>query len=178
MEAAARRTGVLASHLAAEPCAASASPPAGGVGSPPSPDDVVICGAVRTAITKAKKGGFRDTPAEDLLAAVLRALVERTGVNPALLGDVIVGTVLGSNVWRANQARIAMLLAGYPDSARARPRWLTRHTRATPLTRPPGPLQVPVRIINRQCSSGLQAVADVAASIKARGRSCVVPGRG
>ena len=36
-----------------------------------------------------------------------------------MLGDVVVGSVLGSNVWRANQARIAMFLAGYPDSVRA-----------------------------------------------------------
>ena len=79
---------------------------------------VVVC-AVRTPICKAKKGGLKDTPAEDLLATVLAAVVERTKIDPAVLGDVVVGSVLGSNVWRANQARIAMFLAKYPDSARA-----------------------------------------------------------
>ena len=78
----------------------------------------MICCAVRTPICKARKGGLRDTPAEDLLATVLSAVVERTGVYPALFGDVVVGSVLGSNVWRANQARIAMFLAKYPESVR------------------------------------------------------------
>ena len=86
----------------------------------PHPDDVVIVCAVRTPICKAKKGGLKDTPAEDLLATVLAAVVERTKIDPAVLGDVVVGSVLGSNVWRANQARIAMFLANYPDTARAR----------------------------------------------------------
>ena len=79
---------------------------------------MVVC-AVRTPICKAKKGGLKDTPAEDLLATVLSAVVAQTGIDPACLGDVVVGSVLGSNVWRANQARIAMFLAGYPDSVRA-----------------------------------------------------------
>jgi acetyl-CoA acetyltransferase len=149
----------------------------------PHPDDAVIVCAVRTPICKAKKGGLKDTPAEDLLATVLAAVVEKTKVDPALFGDVVVGSVLGSNVWRANQARIAMFLAGYPDTVRA----LLRHaclparraaqtTLAALATRtcPQGSLtprcatQVPVRTMNRQCSSGLQAVADVASAIKAR----------
>ena len=78
--------------------------------------------AVRTPICKAKKGGLKDTPAEDLLATVLAAVVERTKIDPAVIGDVVVGSVLGSNVWRANQARIAMFLANYPDTVRARAR--------------------------------------------------------
>lgn len=107
-----------------------------------SPDDVVIVSALRTPITKARKGGLRDTSAEDLLATVLKATLERSRVDPAAVGDVVVGSVLGSNVWRANQARMACFLAGMPET-------------------------VPVRTVNRQCSSGLQACADVAASIKA-----------
>jgi acetyl-CoA acyltransferase 1 len=92
--------------------------------SSPHPDDVVICCAVRTPITKAKKGGLKDTPAEDLLAAVLAAAVERTRLDPAVFGDVVVGSVLGANVWRANQARIAMFLAGYPDTVRSQGGWV------------------------------------------------------
>ena len=96
----------------------AARPPVRARQAAPHPDDVVIVCAVRTPICKAKKGGLKDTPAEDLLATVLAAVVQRTGIDPATLGDVVVGSVLGSNVWRANQARIAMFLAGYPDSVR------------------------------------------------------------
>lgn len=105
-------------------------------------DDIVIVSAVRTAITKARRGMFKDTHVEDLLAAPLKAVIEKTKIDPKLVGDIVVGSVLGSNVQRANEARMAMFLAGYPDT-------------------------VPVHTINRQCSSGLQAVAHVAASIKA-----------
>lgn len=73
---------------------------------------------------------------------MLEAVLQKTGVNPADVGDVVVGSVLGPSSQRANEARIALFLAGFPDI-------------------------VPVRTVNRQCSSGLQAVADVAAGIKA-----------
>jgi len=118
MAAQSARLSVLLGHLqTAEeppllqrlPCAATP---------PPSPDDVVIVCALRTPICKAKKGGLEDTPAEDLLATALAAVLQKSKVNPADVGDVIVGSVLASNVWRANQARIAMFLAGFPDSVR------------------------------------------------------------
>jgi acetyl-CoA acetyltransferase family protein len=178
--AAARRAAAAGSPVGTDSAAAPARTQAA-----PHPDDVVIVCAVRTPICKAKKGGLKDTPAEDLLSTVLAALLERTKLDPALVGDVVVGSVLGANVWRANQARIAMFLAGYPDSVRPR---LPAQRRATTLAALPGawsarapaaaprsrgaaataPRQVPVRTINRQCSSGLQAVADVASAIKAR----------
>lgn len=60
-----------------------------------SPDDVVIVSALRTPITRAKKGGLKDTPADDLLATLLKATVERTGLDPIDVGDVVVGSVLG-----------------------------------------------------------------------------------
>ena len=107
-----------------------------------SPDDVVVVSALRTPITRARKGGLKDTPADDLLATLLRASVAATGLNPADVGDVVVGSVLGNSSQRANECRIGMFLAGFPET-------------------------VPVRTVNRQCSSGLQAVADVAASIAA-----------
>lgn len=50
--------------------------------------------AVRTPITKAKKGGLKDACPEDLLAAVFKAVVERSGVDPALVEDIAVGNVL------------------------------------------------------------------------------------
>ncbi|XP_021763415.1 3-ketoacyl-CoA thiolase 2, peroxisomal-like [Chenopodium quinoa] len=105
-------------------------------------DDIVIVAACRTAICKAKRGGFKDTPADDLLAPVLKGLIEKTRVNPGEVGDIVVGTVLAPGSERAIECRMAAFYAGFPDT-------------------------VPIRTVNRQCSSGLQAVADVAACIKA-----------
>ena len=56
-------------------------------------DDVVICGAVRTPLTKAKRGGFKDTPCEVMLTACLKGLLERTKVDPSLVEDIVVGNV-------------------------------------------------------------------------------------
>jgi acetyl-CoA acyltransferase 1 len=105
-------------------------------------DDVVIVAAYRTPICKAKRGGFKDTLADDLLAPVLKALIDKTGLNPVEVGDIVVGTVLAPGSQRASECRMAAFYAGFPET-------------------------VPVRTVNRQCSSGLQAVADVAAAIKA-----------
>uniref|UniRef100_A0A6M2EJT8 Thiolase N-terminal domain-containing protein n=1 Tax=Populus davidiana TaxID=266767 RepID=A0A6M2EJT8_9ROSI len=105
-------------------------------------DDIVIVAAYRTAICKARRGGFKDTFPDDLLGFVLKAVVEKTNVNPSEVGDIVVGTVLAPGSERAIECRMAAFYAGFPDT-------------------------VPLRTVNRQCSSGLQAVADVAASIKA-----------
>ncbi|KAG4192411.1 hypothetical protein ERO13_A07G155500v2 [Gossypium hirsutum] len=105
-------------------------------------DDVVIVAACRTAICKAKRGGFKDTLADDLLAPVLKALIDRTKLDPSEVSDIVVGTVLAPGSQRGIECRMAAFYAGFPDT-------------------------VPIRTVNRQCSSGLQAVADVAASIKA-----------
>eukprot|EP01018_Ginkgo_biloba_P036840 Gb_04580 [translate_table: standard] len=105
-------------------------------------DDVVIVAAYRTPICKAKRGGFKDTYPDDLLAPVLKALIDRTGISPDEVGDIVVGTVLAPGSQRASECRMAAFYAGFSDT-------------------------VPVRTVNRQCSSGLQAVADVAAAIKA-----------
>lgn len=104
-------------------------------------DDIVIVAAYRTAICRAKKGGFKDTPAEDLLASVLKAVIEKTELNPSEVGDIVVGTVLAPGSIRASECRMAAFYAGFPDT-------------------------VSIRTVNRQCSSSLQAVADVAAAIK------------
>ncbi|KAI8523201.1 hypothetical protein RHMOL_Rhmol13G0055000 [Rhododendron molle] len=102
-------------------------------------DDVVI---VATAICKSKRGGFKDTLPDDLLASVLKAVIEKTNLNPNEVGDIVVGTVLAPGSERAIECRMAAFYAGFPET-------------------------VPLRTVNRQCSSGLQAVADVAAYIKA-----------
>ncbi|KAL4591052.1 hypothetical protein LXL04_004000 [Taraxacum kok-saghyz] len=105
-------------------------------------DDVVIVAAYRSPLCKSKRGGFKDTYPDDILAPVLKALIEKTNVNPAEVGDIVVGSVLGPGSQRASECRMAAFYAGFPET-------------------------VPIRTVNRQCSSGLQAVADVAAAIKA-----------
>lgn len=105
-------------------------------------DDVVIVAALRTPIGKAGRGDFAKSYIEELLAPVLKAILDATKLDPASIGDIVVGNVLGQGVQRANEARIAAFMAGIPDS-------------------------VPVHTVNRQCSSGLQALAHVAANIKA-----------
>lgn len=104
-------------------------------------DDVVIVAAYRSPLCKSKRGGFKDTFPDDILAPVLKALIEKTNLNPAEVGDIVVGSVLGAGSQRASECRMAAFYAGFPET-------------------------VPVRTVNRQCSSGLQAVADVAAAIK------------
>jgi len=109
-------------------------------GLPKSDDDVVIVSALRTAIGKAKRGVFKDTHPTELLSAVLKATLERTKIDPKLVDDIVVGNVLPPG-GGATQARMAMFLAGFPES-------------------------VPVTTVNRQCASGLQALANVAGAIK------------
>lgn len=103
------------------------------------PNDVVICSAVRSALTKAKRGGFAKTSPEDLLTPLFKATLERTRINPAHIGDIQIGNVLQTGSGMIS-SRMAGLMAGIPDS-------------------------VPVMSINRQCSSGLQAVASIANAI-------------
>ncbi|QRW24649.1 hypothetical protein RhiXN_11561 [Rhizoctonia solani] len=59
-----------------------------------SPDDVVITMAVRSALTKAKKGGFKDTRSDELLTGMFKAAIAKMQIDPALIQDICVGTVL------------------------------------------------------------------------------------
>ena len=105
-----------------------------------SPNDVVICCAVRTPLTKSKRGFLKDTSAEMLLLPLFKAVIERTKINPSRIQDVIVGNVLqpGAGVY---QTRMSQYLAGWPDS-------------------------ITTLAINRLCSSGLEAVSQIAAKIQ------------
>ncbi|UNI18260.1 Acetyl-CoA C-acyltransferase [Purpureocillium takamizusanense] len=105
------------------------------------PDDIVVTAATRTAFTKGGKGGFKDTAAADLMAGVLKSVIERSKINPALVEDICVGTVLAPG-GGATEMRGASLVAGFPETTA-------------------------VRTLNRQCSSGLQACVDVANQIRA-----------
>ncbi len=102
-------------------------------------DPIVVCVALRTPICRAKRGAFAKTTPDHLLATVLRAVVDRSGIDAASLGDIVVGNVLDPGGGAA-MSRMAQLMAGIP------------HT-------------VPLSTVNRQCSSGLQAFASVAAAI-------------
>merc|ERR1712203_916770 len=83
-----------------------------------SPDDVVICGAYRTPLTKAGKGEFKETAPEVLLSAVLKGLVEKTGVDVSKVEDMMVGNCLQPGAG-ALIARAAQLMAGFPVESTA-----------------------------------------------------------
>ena len=76
-------------------------------------DDVVIVGAVRTAVGKFG-GSLAKMPAPQLGAAVIRALLARTGVAPELVNEVLLGQVLTAGSGQ-NPARQAAIFAGLPD---------------------------------------------------------------
>jgi acetyl-CoA acyltransferase 1 len=61
--------------------------------------------AVRTAVTKAKKGGFKDTHPTELLAAVLKGVTERGKVQPKQVQDIAVGWVLAPGGVRSHRVR-------------------------------------------------------------------------
>lgn len=103
-------------------------------------DDVVIVSAVRTAMTKARKGGFKDTFPDLLLSHVLRAVYSKPGLEPSLIEDISVGNVLPDR-GGASAARMASLHAGIP-------------------------ITTSVNSVNRQCSSGLTSVNHIASLIK------------
>ncbi|GAM22408.1 hypothetical protein SAMD00019534_055830 [Acytostelium subglobosum LB1] len=107
-----------------------------------SGDDVVIVAPFRTAIAKAKRGGFKETSPDDMLAPVIAHILKVTKVNPALIGDVVMGSVLPRSSQGATEIRVASLIGGLPK-------------------------EVPCMTVNRQCSSGLQAIANCAAAVKA-----------
>ncbi|KUJ21815.1 thiolase [Mollisia scopiformis] len=106
-----------------------------------NPDDIVVTACLRTAFTKGGKGGFKDTHAADMLVGAFKALIERSNIDPGLVEDIAVGSVLPPG-GGATEFRAAALAAGFPVSAA-------------------------VKSLNRQCSSGLQACVDIANAISA-----------
>jgi acetyl-CoA acyltransferase len=113
--------------------------------------EVVIVSAVRSPIGKGYKGSLKDTRPDDLLGQVLKAAVERAGVDPSDIDDVIIGTATPEAEQGMNVARTAAFLAGLPDS-------------------------VPAVTINRFCSSGLQSLAQGASAILAGWQQVVLSG--
>ncbi|MDJ0947410.1 MAG: thiolase family protein [Alphaproteobacteria bacterium] len=103
--------------------------------------DVVIIDGVRTPIGR-YGGGLSTVRPDDLLAATYTALMDRAGVNPALLDDVYAGCGNQAGEDNRDVARMAVLLAGFP-------------------------VEVPGVTVNRNCSSALEAVNQAAKSILA-----------
>ena len=81
----------------------------------------VIVDAVRTPLGR-RNGKLKDTHPVDLAAHVLRPLVERTDIDPALVEDVIMGCVMQVGEQGVNIARNAALAAGLPRDRRSAPR--------------------------------------------------------
>ncbi|MBF6475936.1 MULTISPECIES: thiolase family protein [Nocardia] len=112
--------------------------------------DAVIVEAVRTPIGKGKpNGALHNVNAVDLLAHSLREVVERSGIDPALIDDVIGGVVTQFGEQGANMTRRAALAAGYPES-------------------------VPATTVDRQCGSSQQAIHFAAQGVIAGAYDIVV----
>lgn len=110
----------------------------------------VIVDAIRTPSGRGKPGGALSTVHPvDLLAGTIRALVERTGIDPAVIEDVYAGCVTQAGQQSQNIARNAALAAGLPE-------------------------QVPGTTIDRQCGSSQQATTFAAQSIMAAGNDVVI----
>jgi acetyl-CoA acetyltransferase family protein len=103
--------------------------------------DAVIVDAVRTPIGKGKPGGaLSGVHPVDLHAHAIRSLIERTGIDPALVDDVISGAVGQIGEQSSNTARWAALAAGLPES-------------------------VPAVTVDRQCGSSQQAISFAAQGV-------------
>jgi len=103
--------------------------------------DAYICAALRTPVGK-HGGSLASVRADDLAAIPIKAVVERSGIDPRAIDDVILGCTNQAGEDNRNVARMALLLAGLP-------------------------VEVPGQTVNRLCGSGLQAAASAAQAIKA-----------
>ncbi len=113
--------------------------------------EAVIVSTARTPIGKAYRGGFNNLAGATLGAASVSAAVERAGIDPSRVDDVIMGSALQQGATGSNIARQVALRAGLPDT-------------------------VSGMSLDRQCSSGLMAVATAAKQITEDGMSVVVGG--
>jgi acetyl-CoA C-acetyltransferase len=102
--------------------------------------EAVIVSTARTPIGRAYRGAFNDTQAQQLGAHAVRHAVQRAGVEPAEIEDVIMGAALQQGSTGTNVARQVALAAGLPSS-------------------------VPGMSLDRQCASGLMAIATAAKQV-------------
>jgi acetyl-CoA acetyltransferase family protein len=111
----------------------------------------VIVSTARTPIGRAYRGALNDIRSPTLMAHSIRHAVARAGVDPVEIDDVVIGTVLGGGSAGMNLARNALLAAGLP-------------------------VTVAGQTMDRQCSSGLMAIATAAKQIAIDGMQVVVAG--
>jgi acetyl-CoA acyltransferase len=110
-----------------------------------------ILAAYRTPGCRAHKGKLKDVRPDDLAAVAIRGLLDRTGINPLDVEDIIMGCAFPEGEQGMNFARIAALKAGVP-------------------------VEVPAQTVNRFCSSGLQTIASAAERIMAGFADCIIAG--
>jgi acetyl-CoA C-acetyltransferase len=114
-----------------------------------SDNDIVICSPLRTAVG-GYGGQFRDVPVQELAATVVKAVMERTGLNPQDVDDLILGQASPNGAAPA-LGRVVALDAGLGDT-------------------------VPGMQLDRRCGSGLQAVATAAAHIASGAADLIIAG--
>ncbi|NND83205.1 MAG: acetyl-CoA C-acyltransferase [Gammaproteobacteria bacterium] len=113
--------------------------------------EAVIVSTARTPIGKAFRGAFNNTKSPTLTGHAIQHAVQRAGIEGGEIDDVIIGSVLNVGTAGGNIARTASLAAGLPMS-------------------------VPAQTIDRQCSSGLMAIATAAKQIMVDGMQITVGG--
>jgi len=113
--------------------------------------EAVIVSTARTPIGKAFRGAFNNTKSPTLMGHAIRHAVERAGIEGREVDDVIIGSVLNAGSAGMNIGRLSPLAAGLPYSASG-------------------------QTIDRQCSSGLMAIATAAKQIMVDGMNVVVAG--
>jgi len=113
--------------------------------------EAVIVSTARTPIGKAYRGGLNNTDGPTLGGHAIRAAVERAGIDPGEVEDVVMGCAMQEGTTGGNVARRALLRAGLPVTAGG-------------------------STIDRQCSSGLQSIAVIARSILHDGMKVGVAG--
>jgi 3-oxoadipyl-CoA thiolase len=112
--------------------------------------EAFLIGGARTPVGR-YGGSLSSVRPDDLAALTVRAAVERAGIDPAVVDEVILGNANGAGEENRNVARMAWLLAGYPDS-------------------------VPGITVNRLCASGLSAIIMASHMVKAGAADIVVAG--
>ena len=111
--------------------------------------EAVIVSTARTPIGRAYRGAFNDTQAQQLGAHAVRHAVQRAGVDPAEIEDVVMGTAMQGGTASTNLGRLSLLAAGLP-------------------------LSVSGQTIDRQCASGLMAISIAAKQIMVDGMAVTV----
>lgn len=113
--------------------------------------EAVIVSTARTPIGRAFRGAFNDTKSPTLMGHAIQHAVAKTGLESDIFEDVVVGSVLNVGTAGGNIARMASFAAGLP-------------------------VTVPGQTIDRQCSSGLMAIATAAKQITFDGMEAVIAG--